>query len=59
MLISSSDGPDIWGLTSVEDYPHVMLSLGVITVTDFDAGVKLLHGRRGRYLIRSLRPAVP
>ncbi len=51
--------PRHWGLTSVEDYPHVMLSLGVIPCQALEAGAKILHGRRGRYVVRSLRPSAP
>ena len=45
-------------LGPVEDYPHFMLSLSVIPCQALDAGANRLHGRRGRYVMRSLRPPV-
>ena len=46
-------------LVSVESYPYFMLSVGVIPYQALEAGAKRLHGRRGRYVMRSLRPSVP
>ena len=43
-------------LGPVEDYPHYMLSLSVIPDQALEAGANRLRG--GRYVMRSLRPAV-
>ena len=55
VLSISRNGPGIGAcLTSVEGYPHFMLSLGVIPCQALKAGAKRQHSRRGRYVMRSL-----